>query len=88
MRRKGLVSLPYRVERLTKKLSPQSEIGAKMIYRVSAPFAYEVRSIATCCGEIQRVRAVLMNIIKAAKAYAAEHSLEDRETVVTGVALL
>ncbi|HEU5382777.1 MAG TPA: hypothetical protein VFV38_45805 [Ktedonobacteraceae bacterium] len=59
-----------------------------MIYFVSQPFSYQVVGTAACCGEIQRVRAALIDIIAAAKTYAAAHHLEDRGSVIQGVAPL
>jgi hypothetical protein len=59
-----------------------------MIYLVKQPFPYQVVSTAPCCGEIQRVRAALIDIIAAGRRYALEHQLEDRGTVIGGVAPL
>lgn len=59
-----------------------------MIYLKRQPFPYEVISYAVCCGEIQRVRASLFNIIQAARSYAADHGLEDNGYVIQGVAPL
>jgi len=59
-----------------------------MIYQVKLPFPYEVVSTAPCCGEIGRVRAALLAIITAARAYAVTHQLEDRGLVITSVAPL
>ncbi len=59
-----------------------------MIYLVSQAFPYQVVGTAPCCGEIQRVRAALIDIIAAARAYAVAHQLEDRGSVIQGVAPL
>jgi hypothetical protein len=59
-----------------------------MIYLISQAFPYQVVSTAPCCGEIQRVRAALIDIIAAARAYAVAHHLEDRGSVIQGVAPL
>ena len=59
-----------------------------MIYLVQQPFLYQVVSTAPCCGEISRVRAALIDIIAAAREYAVMHQLEDRGTVIQGVAPL
>ncbi len=59
-----------------------------MIYCQCQPFPYEIVAYAPCCGEIGRVRASLIAIIKAAKAYAALHGLEDTGHVIQGIAPL
>jgi len=59
-----------------------------MIYLVNQPFPYCVISTAPCCGEIRRVRAALLDIIAAAREYVVAHQLEDRGSVITGVAPL
>lgn len=59
-----------------------------MIYFVSQSFPYEVVSTAPCCGEIKRVRAMLLDIIAAAREYAVAHHLEDSGSVIQGVAPL
>jgi hypothetical protein len=59
-----------------------------MIYAQSWPFPYTVLDVAPCCGEIRRVRASLIDLIKAAKVYAAEHDLHDTGSVVEGIAPL
>ena len=59
-----------------------------MIYFVSQPFPYQVVGTAACCGEIQHVRAALIDIIAAARAYAVAHHLEDSGSVIQGVAPL
>jgi hypothetical protein len=58
----------------------------KLIYSQPLPFPYEIIAYAPCCGEIQRVRASLIAIIQAAKAYAALRGLEDNGYVIQGIA--
>lgn len=57
-----------------------------MIYTEQWPFPSTVLERAPC-GEISQVRASLSDLIKAAKAYAAEHGLHDNGSVIQGIAL-